>query len=93
MVGLVGLSSAGLEDQLSYLGDSLTDWFYEGKIMGIVVSGKPDGTTTQKVALVAAGETTEQTRSNLEAVGLELPEASTPTLAEVTDGSQTIPRA
>ncbi|HQZ85414.1 MAG TPA: hypothetical protein PLB21_07260 [Actinomycetota bacterium] len=85
VVGLVGLSSAGLEDQLSYLGDSLTDWFYEGKIMGIVVSGKPDGTTTQKVALVAAGETTEQTRSNLEAVGLELPEASTPTLAEVTE--------
>jgi uncharacterized protein YidB (DUF937 family) len=39
VIGLAVFNGAETGDQLAYLGDTLTDWVYEGKIFGVKVAG------------------------------------------------------
>ena len=45
VVGLATLNGSSTGEQLAYIGESLTEWYYNGKILGINVSGTDDGGT------------------------------------------------
>ena len=68
VVGLAGFNAAETGEQLSYIGDSLVDWFYEGKFMGVKVD---NGDVTARI-LDSAGK--EALKSALEAIGYVFPE-------------------
>lgn len=42
VVGLATFNSAETGEQLAYIGDTLVDWFYEGKVMGVQVDSRKD---------------------------------------------------
>jgi hypothetical protein len=48
VIGLATFNPAETGEQLSYIGDTLADWFYEGKILGVKVIGNKSGGTTVK---------------------------------------------
>lgn len=68
VVGLAGFNAAETGEQLAYIGDSLVDWFYEGKFMGVKVD---NGDVTARI-LDSAGK--EALESALEAIGYVFPE-------------------
>lgn len=68
VVGLAGFNAAETGEQLAYIGDSLVDWFYEGKFMGVKVD---NGDVTARI-LDSAGK--EALKSALEAIGYVFPE-------------------
>lgn len=68
VVGLAGFNAAETGEQLSYIGDSLVDWFYEGKFMGVKVD---NGDVTARI-LDSAGK--EALKSALVAIGYVFPE-------------------
>lgn len=68
VVGLAGFNAAETGEQLTYIGDSLVDWFYEGKFMGVKVD---NGDVTARI-LDSAGK--EALKSALEAIGYVFPE-------------------
>ncbi len=76
VVGLAGFNAAETGEQLSYIGDTLLDWFYEGKVMGVQVD-KRDVT-----ARIFDSAGAEALRSALEVAGFVFPE-TTKTLAEL----------
>lgn len=45
VVGLATFNGSSTGEQLAYIGESLTEWYYNGKILGINVSGTDDGGT------------------------------------------------
>ncbi len=70
VVGLAGFNAAETGEQLTYIGDSLVDWFYEGKFMGVKVD---NGDVTARI-FDSAGK--EALKSALEAIGYVFPEES-----------------
>ena len=70
VVGLASLNAAETGEQLSYIGDTLTDWFFEGKVMGVKVDG---GTVTARI-FDSVGF--EALKSALETAGYVFPETS-----------------
>lgn len=70
VVGLASFNAAETGEQLSYIGDTLTDWFFEGKVMGVKVDG---GTVTARI-FDSVG--VEALRSALETAGYVFPETS-----------------
>jgi len=44
VIGLLNFNPAETGDQLAYIGDTLTDWFYDGKILGVKVDSGTKGT-------------------------------------------------
>lgn len=70
VVGLASFNAAETGEQLSYIGDTLTDWFFEGKIMGVKVDG---GTVTARI-FDSVG--VEALKSALETAGYVFPETS-----------------
>lgn len=48
VIGLATFNPAETGEQLSYIGDTLADWFYEGKILGVKLTGNKSGGTTVK---------------------------------------------
>ncbi len=45
LLGLQGFASSTLGEQIGYIGDTLTDFYYDGKILGIKVFGNDDGSS------------------------------------------------
>lgn len=80
VVGLATFNSAETGEQLAYIGDTLVDWFYEGKVMGVQVDGRSVtaqifdsvGTVALKSALEAAGYVFPETSRSLIEVMEEL---------------------
>jgi uncharacterized coiled-coil protein SlyX len=70
VVGLASFNPAETGEQLSYIGDTLTDWFFEGKFMGVKVDGR---TVTARI-FDSMG--IKELKSTLEAVGYVFPETS-----------------
>lgn len=68
VVGLAGFNAAETGEQLTYIGDSLVDWFYEGKFMGV----KVDNRDVRARILDSAGK--EALKSALETIGYVFPE-------------------
>lgn len=68
VVGLAGFNAAETGEQLTYIGDSLVDWFYEGKFMGVKVDNRD---VTARI-LDSAGK--EALKSALETIGYVFPE-------------------
>ncbi len=71
VVGLASFNSAETGEQLAYIGDTLVDWFYEGKVMGVQVDGGRTVTARifDSVGMVAL-------KSALETAGYMFPETS-----------------
>lgn len=65
VVGLVTFNPAETGEQLAYIGDSLTDWFYEGKILGIKVKNSDKG-------IAIEGETVDVLQKSKESITSEL---------------------
>jgi hypothetical protein len=86
VVGLASFNSAETGEQLAYIGDTLVDWFYEGKVMGVQVD---DRTVTARI-FDSAG--TVALKSALESAGYVFPETSR-TLTEIMEELETDPEA
>lgn len=71
VVGLATFNSAETGEQLAYIGDTLMDWFYEGKVMGVQVDG---GRTV--TARIFDGMGTVALKSALESAGYMFPETA-----------------
>lgn len=87
VVGLASFNSAETGEQLAYIGDTLVDWFYEGKVMGVKVDDRSVtarifdsvGTVALKSALESAGYVFPETSRTLTQIMEELeadPEAA-----------------
>lgn len=86
VVGLVSFNPGETGEQLAYIGDTLVDWFYEGKVMGVQVD---DRTVTARI-FDSAG--TGALKSALETAGYVFPETSR-TLTEIMDELEADPEA
>jgi len=83
VVGLIGFNAGETGEQLAYIGDSLTDWFFDGKIMGVKVAVTDEGALSVKgQAIDTAGLSEAGLQQALSAADLALP-GTPPTLAEL----------
>lgn len=83
VVGLIGFNGGETGEQLAYLGDSLTDWFFDGKIMGVKVSVTDEGGfSVNGQAIDTAGLGEAGLQQALNAAGLALP-GTPPSLTEL----------
>jgi len=78
VVGLATFDSAGVGEKLAYIGDTLVDWFYEGKVMGVKVD------ETKIVAQIFTNNGEEALKIALKAAGFMFPE-SAKTISEIAD--------
>ena len=81
VVGLATFNAGETGEQLTYIGDTLTDWFFEGKILGVKVDKR---NVSARVFDSVGGVSME---SALEKAGYVFPEA-TKTLKEIMDALQ-----
>ncbi len=87
VVGLASFNPGETGEQLAYIGDTLVDWFYEGKVMGVQVDG---GRTVTARIYDSVG--TVALKSALESAGYVFPETSR-TLAEIMEEQKADPEA
>jgi hypothetical protein len=87
VVGLASFNSAETGEQLAYIGDTLMDWFYEGKVMGVQVDG---GRTVTARIFDSVG--TAALKSALETAGYVFPETSK-TLVQIMEELEANPEA
>jgi len=87
VVGLASFNPAETGEQLAYIGDTLVDWFYEGKVMGVQVDG---GRTVTARIFDSVG--TVALKSALESAGYVFPETSK-TLVQIMDELEADPVA
>jgi len=73
VVGLVTFNSSSSGEQISYIGETLSDWLSEGKILGIKVTGNSDGATVMANAITTAGMTPQQLAQELQKAGFVAP--------------------
>lgn len=92
VVGLASFNSAETGEQLAYIGDTLMDWFYEGKVMGVQVDGGRTvtarifdsvGTVALKSALESAGYVFTETSRTLTEIMEEMEANPVATLARM----------
>lgn len=86
VVGLASFNPGETGEQLAYIGDTLTDWFFDGKVMGVQVD---DRTVTARI-FDSVG--TEALKSALESAGYVFPETSR-TLTEIMEELEADPEA
>lgn len=86
VVGLVSFNPGETGEQLAYIGDTLVDWFYEGKVVGVQVD---DRSVTARI-FDSAG--TVALKSALETAGYVFPETAR-TLTEIMEGLEADPEA
>lgn len=86
VVGLVSFNPGETGEQLAYIGDTLVDWFYEGKVMGVQVD---DRSVTARI-FDSAG--TVALKSALETAGYVFPETSK-TLVQTMEELESNPEA
>ncbi len=86
VVGLASFNSAETGEQLAYIGDTLVDWFYEGKVMGVQVDGR------SVTARIFDSVGTVALKSALESAGYVFPETSR-TLTEIMEELEADPEA
>ena len=95
VVGLVTFNSSTTGEQISYIGETLSDWFSEGKILGIKVTGNSDGATVMANAITTAGMTPQQIAQTLKKAGFVAPPATaqqdTPVPTESTTATPATP--
>jgi len=77
VVGLVTFTDVSAGEKIAYIGDTLTDWIYEGKILGVKVTDDSGGT-----AIVAKQTDTSKVAANnavstIEGLGFIPPENQT----------------
>ncbi|NSW92070.1 MAG: hypothetical protein HPY74_15610 [Firmicutes bacterium] len=84
VVGLATFNSGETGEQLAYIGDTLVDWFYEGKVMGVQVDGR---SVTARIFDSAGGAAL---KSALEIAGYVFPETSR-TLVQIMDELESDP--
>ena len=87
VVSLASFNSAETGEQLAYIGDTLVDWFYEGKVMGVQVDG---GRTVTARIFDSVG--TVALKSALETAGYVFPETSK-TLVQIMEELEANPEA
>ncbi len=76
VVGLVTFNPASTGEQIAYIGDTLADWFFEGKILGVKVAGDSDGMSVMVNAITTAGKTPQQIAQELQKSGFIAPQAT-----------------
>ncbi|HOO28542.1 MAG TPA: hypothetical protein PLU43_08760, partial [Lachnospiraceae bacterium] len=77
VVGLITLGSSDMGEQLFYIGDTLADWYCDGKVIGIGISGTEDGKNHMKAALVDAQTASDgEIEALLEEEGIPMSEQS-----------------
>lgn len=86
VMGLASFNPGETGEQLAYIGDTLVDWFYEGKVMGVQVD---DRTVTARI-FDSVG--TVALKSALETAGYVFPETSG-TLTEIMEELEADPEA
>ncbi|MCE5236277.1 MAG: hypothetical protein LLF87_09550, partial [Eubacteriales bacterium] len=91
VMGIVNWGDAAGGEKLSYVGDALTDWFYEGKVMGVQVFASKDG-GTELTAQVFENLGEAGLKASLEAAGYLFPQTSK-TLLEIINGWKPNPKA
>ncbi|MBK5253989.1 MAG: hypothetical protein JJE03_05990 [Peptostreptococcaceae bacterium] len=84
VVGLATFNAGETGEQLAYIGDTLTEWYYNNKILGITVSGTDNGetkVTTQPIDISELDK--EGIKSELEKAGFTTPEEGNSTLSSI----------
>ncbi|NCC69357.1 MAG: hypothetical protein EOM14_14390 [Clostridia bacterium] len=90
VVGLATFNGAETGEQLAFIGDSLTEWYYNGKILGVNVSGTDDGgtkVTAQPIEVSGLDEV--GVKSELEKSGFTAPEEGDSTLSSIIEDYRT----
>jgi hypothetical protein len=71
--GLNGFSSASAGEKLSFIGDSLTDWFYENKIAGIKLDSKGNVVKGSEWMVDTKGKSDQDVKAELSNLGQSYP--------------------
>lgn len=82
VVGLVTFNTSSAGEQISYIGETLSDWFSEGKILGVKVAGNSDGMSVTANAIITAGMTPQQVAQALQKAGFVAPPEPSPPASE-----------
>jgi hypothetical protein len=83
VVGLMTLNTAEAGEKIAYIGDSLTDWFNDGKILGIQVTGGSSGAQVSATQTDTSKVTESDAQSTIEKMGFVPPEKQTSTLDDL----------
>lgn len=87
VVGLVTLNPTSISEAggtISYIGESIVDLVYEGKVLGIQVFGGEGDSSVTVTQVDVAGKSDEEAKAAIESAGLPAPEAlfESPEIAE-----------
>jgi len=91
VVGLLTFNASSTGEQIAYIGDTLTGWFYEGKVLGIKVAGGPDGTSVQARPIDVAGASADTVDAALEESGFTPPSGETAAITPAPAAAGTVP--
>ncbi|KAF0092393.1 MAG: hypothetical protein FD141_577 [Fusobacteria bacterium] len=87
VVGLISFNSAETGEQLSYIGDTIADWYYDGKILGVKVTENKDGSTKVTALPLDISKGKEAAiKTTLETAGFLMPGSSALKGEELIDG-------
>jgi hypothetical protein len=90
VVGLATFNGSETGEQLAFIGESLTEWFYNGKILGINVSGTDDGGTKVTAQPInVSGLDEAGVKSELKKEGFVTPEEGNSTLSSLIEEYRT----
>lgn len=74
VIGLTTFNPAETGEQLAYIGDSLADWFYEGRILGLKVTRGNAGIKLEAQQINVTGKSETQAKAAIAAAGFLQPE-------------------
>lgn len=87
VVGLITFNPGETGEQLAYLGDTLADWFVDGKILGVKVKNSDKGIRIEGESVNIAQKSKEDIVSELKTMGFTVPdkEAAAETKGSISD--------
>ncbi|OPY84557.1 MAG: hypothetical protein A4E71_02607 [Smithella sp. PtaU1.Bin162] len=74
VVGLLTFNTSSAGEQIAYIGDTLSDWFFEKKILGIKVSGSSEGMSMSAQPIATADANAQQIIQALQNAGFNMPQ-------------------
>lgn len=85
VVGLLTFDVGKTEETIAYIGESLTEWFSEGKIMGINLTTDEKGGTVVEVEPIDVPEEEDEVESAVEDAGFTVPQETDTDITELTE--------
>lgn len=84
VIGLLTLDAGKTEETIAYIGESLSEWFSEGKIMGIKLTPDDKGGTLVEVEPIDVPDEEDEVETVLEDAGFTVPQDTDTDITELT---------